>query len=73
MTVTYMTFGKYRGQEISEIPYEYLVWAQKYTKNLYLRTAIEHRILELESEWLKCEELSDLIWERNNPFLGSID
>lgn len=54
-----MTFGKYKGYDIKEIPYEYLVWVRtnvdiKYRK---LKQEIEWRILEIEAYWQECEDM----------------
>lgn len=54
-----MTFGKYEGYDISDIPYEYLIWVRTNVKfkNYYLRRSIEHRIYDIEAEWQACEDL----------------
>ena len=56
-----MTFGKYQGYELTEIPYEYLVWVRTNVqiKSRKLKQEIEWRILEIEAYWQECEELSN--------------
>jgi hypothetical protein len=44
MTFTSMPFGKYRGRPLTEVPGDYLVWAERVAQIDALRTAIAEEL-----------------------------
>jgi uncharacterized protein (DUF3820 family) len=54
-----MPFGKHQGRELTDVPYEYLVWVRTNIplKSKKLKTEIEWCILEIETEWQENEDM----------------
>lgn len=65
-----MSFGKYQGYELTEIPYEYLVWVRTNVqiKSRKLKQEIEWRILDIEAYWQECEGMCRSLYDEHEIY-----
>ncbi len=59
-----MTFGKFQGYDVSEIPYDYLLWVRTNVKikSHKLRKEIEYRILDIVAEWQENDDYMKTVY-----------